>query len=217
MSIARRVFVGSIVLLAACSSTPASHGASAAGSRPFSINGYYVEACSCLPPCSCELTGPDMTCKGVGAYSFDSGSFDGQDFSGTRVAYSLYIGDSVHLYIDAPNAQKRATAELFAKAALKGFGPVKGVSDAKIELSGHDGTYTVKVDGGKIMTCTTEPVMGGDMKTPVVHSNGHDVLNPTMYQGLCDGCTYSDGDMKITLEKGRNAYFNQHMQASGKL
>jgi hypothetical protein len=57
------------------------------------------------------------------------------------------------------------------------------VHDAKIDINGKDGAYTVKVDGGKIMTCTTEPVLGGDNKTPITHTNTKDALNPTMYQG----------------------------------
>ena len=61
MNIVRRSLVGAVVLLAACAMPSASHGNSAVGSRPFSVNGYYVEACSCMPPCSCEFTGPDMT------------------------------------------------------------------------------------------------------------------------------------------------------------
>ncbi len=219
--------LAALVLLAGCStetfapsdtdSMAAQPAKAAAPTKDFSIEGYYVEACSCMPPCPCEMTGASMGCKGVGAYQFDKGTYGGEDFSGTRVAYSLYIGESVHLYVDAPDASKRAAAEKFMRVALAGFGPIKGVHEAKVELTGKDGTYTLKVNGGKTMTCTTEPVLGGDHKTPIVHQNTQDALNPTMYQGLCDSCTYTDGDMKVTLEKGRNSYFNQHMKASGKL
>jgi hypothetical protein len=230
-------FVVSSVLLAAsvwcgaCASTgqdskttaaPPAHAAqpmaaAQADAKDFQIAGHYAEACSCRPPCPCELTGPIMTCKGIGAYQFDQGSYGGQDFSGTRLAYSLYIGEEVQLYIDAPDAHKRAALEAFARAALAPFGPIKGVHDAKVELSGKDGAYTIKVDGGRIMTCTTEPMLGGDHKTPVSHHNTHDLLNPIMYQAVCTSCTYADGAMKIELQKGSNSYFNAHMQASGKV
>jgi hypothetical protein len=185
--------------------------------KEFNIDGYYVEACSCRPPCPCELTGPNMSCEGVGAYHFDKGTYGGEDFSGTSFAYSLYIGKEVHIYLDAPDPKKHAALEKFAKAQLAGFGPCKGVHDAKIDINGKDGAYTVKVDGGKIMTCTTEPVLGGDNKTPITHTNTKDALNPTMYQGTVTTCTYKDGDMSITLDKGRNSYFNQHMKSSGKV
>ncbi len=185
--------------------------------KPFAIDGYYAEACSCGTPCPCELTGPIMSCKGVGAYVFTQGSYGGEDFSGTRLAYSLYIGQQVRLYIDAPDAAKRAAAERFARVALAAFGPIQSAREAKVELTGKDGAYTIRVDGGKVMQCTTEPMLGGDRKTPIVHSNTFDALNPVMYQAQCTGCSYSDGEMKIELEKGRNSYFNAHMHASGKL
>src|SRR5262249_41757685 len=107
---------------------------------------------------ACELTGPDMSCEGVGGYQFDKGQFAGEDFSGTRAAYSLFIGKSVRIYIDAPDAARRAAAEKFLRAALAGFGPIAAVRDAKIEISGKDGTYSLKVDGGKVLACSTEPV-----------------------------------------------------------
>jgi hypothetical protein len=185
--------------------------------KDFSIEGFYSEACSCSAPCPCELTGPKMSCKGVGAYQFDKGKYGSDDFSGCRLAYSLYIGKQVQLYIDAPDATKAAAMEKFARVALAAFGPITGVHQSKVELSGKDGAYTIKVDGGKVMNCTSEPMLGGDKKTPVVHSNTFDALNPVMYQAQCLSCTYVDGEMKITLEKGNNSYFNAHMKASGKL
>lgn len=185
--------------------------------QEFSIAGFYSEACSCSMPCPCELTGPIMSCKGIGAYQFDEGRYGSDDFSGCRMAYSLYIGRSVQLYIDAPTDAKRAATERFARVALAGFGPVTAVHAAKVEIAGRDGAYHIQVDGGRIMDCTNEPFMGGDRKTPIVHSNTFDAMNPVMYQAQCLGCTYSDGDMKITLDKGSNSYFNAHMKADGKL
>jgi hypothetical protein len=184
--------------------------------KDFSIEGNYVEACSCRAPCPCELVGPNMSCEGVGAYQIDKGTYGGEDISGVRFAYSLYIAKEVHIYLDAP-ADKKAAGEKFARAQLAAFGPCKGVHDAKVEITGKDGAYTAKVDGGKIMTLVTEPMLGGDKKTPVVHSNTMDALNPTMYQAAVVSCTYADGEKKITLEKGRNSYFNQKMKSSGKL
>ena len=215
----------SLVLCAACASNapvaekahavPAS--AQKAEPKDFSIEGFYSEACSCSAPCPCELTGPIMSCKGVGAYQFDKGRYGSDDFSGCRMAYSLYIGKSVQLYIDAPDETKRAAMEKFGRVALAAFGPITAVHASKVELSGKDGAYTIKVDGGKIMNCTSEPMFGGDKKTPVVHSNTFDALNPVMYQAQCISCTYADGDMKVTLDKGNNSFFNAHMKASGKL
>lgn len=220
----RIISIGTAALLAgaaglgtAAQPALASERAQAKETKEFAVEGYYVEACSCAAPCPCELVGPNMMCEGVGAYSFEKGSYGGEDFSGVRMAYSLKIGKEVHIYLDAPDAAKKAAAEKFSRAALAGFGPCKGVHDAKIEFTGKDGAYTVKLGGGKLMTLVTEPVLGGDKKTPVVHMNTQDTVNPVMYQGSCVSCTFADGDVKITLEKGRNSYFNQHMKSSGKI
>jgi hypothetical protein len=191
--------------------------AAKADAKDFKVDGAYVEACSCGAPCPCELVGPEMSCQGVGAYQFDHASYGGEDFSGTKMAYSLHIAKEVRIYLDQPDAKKRAAAEKFCRAMLAGFGPCKGVKDAKIDFGGHDGAYTVKVDGGKTMSLTTEPLLGGDKKTPVVHMNTQDAVNPTMYQGSCVACSYHDGDMKVDLEKGRNSYFNAHMKSEGKI
>lgn len=186
--------------------------------KEFSVaDGYYVEACSCHPPCPCEMLGPSMSCKGVGAYNLTSAKYGGEDISGLKFAYALYIGQTVIVYLDAKDATLRAAGEKFVRAALAPFGPIKEVKDAKVEIMGKDGAYKVSVDGGKIMKFETEPTLGGDKKTPVMHGNTMDALNPTMYQGTCVSCTCKDGDINITLDKGRNAYFNAHMKSSGKI
>jgi len=43
------------------------------------------------------------------------------------------------------------------------------------------------------------------------------VLSPTLYQGRCVSCTYADGEHKITIEKGRDSFFNQRIKSSGKV
>jgi hypothetical protein len=214
---AAALVVGAFDWYAAASPARAGERALRKDAKEFAIEGNYVEACSCRPPCPCELIGPDMRCEGLGAYQIDKGTYGGEDISGTRFAYSLYIGKEVHIYLDAPDAAKHAAVEKFARAQLAGFGPCKGVHDAKVEIAGKDGNHTVTVDGGKIMTFVTEPILGGDKKTPIVHMNTKDALNPTMYQAGVVSATYADGEKKITLEKGRNSYFNQKMKSSGKI
>jgi len=185
--------------------------------KDFHIEGRYAEACSCGAPCPCELVGPDMTCQGVGAYQIDKGSYDGKDFSGTRFAYALYIGKDLRLYFDAPTPEKRAAVEAFARAALADFGPIQGVSNAKIEMRNQGGAYSVVVGDGTLMNFGTEAVLGGDQKTPIAHHNTYSKLNPVMYQGRCTHCTVKDGDMGFSVPAGRNAYFNDHVKASGKI
>jgi hypothetical protein len=180
----------------------------------FTVRGVYVESCTCRSTCAGEITGEATGCDVVGAARIDEGSYNGADLAGTRVAFAVDHGDQVHLYLDAPQP-KRTALESFARAAFAALGTVKSVADFPIDLSGKDGAYSVKIDGGKVLTLSTEPVLGGDHKTPVAINNTLNALNPTLYQGHSLGARYTDRDRTITIEKGRNAFFNAHMDATG--
>ncbi len=158
-----------------------------------------------------------MGCKGVGAHQIGSGKYAGDDLASVKIAHAKVVGEWVNLYIDAKDEKQRAAAEKFGRAAFAGFGPIKEVKAAKIEVSGADGTYTVTVDGGKIMKFETEPVLGGDGKTPVGYTNIKNAVNPTVYQGRVVSATYTDGDKQVTVEKGRNSHFNPTLKSSGKI
>jgi hypothetical protein len=190
--------------------------APATAKADFSVEGMFVDCCSCSPPCPCEMTEVAMGCKGVGVHQISSGKYAGDDLVGVKIAHAKVVGEWVNLYIDAKDEQ-RAAAEKFGRAAFAGFGPIKEVRAAKIEVSGADGKYTVTVDGGKIMKLETEPLLGGDGKTPIGYTNIKNAVNPTVYQGTCVSATYSDGDKKVTVEKGRNAHFNPKLKSSGKI
>jgi hypothetical protein len=181
----------------------------------------YAEACSCEAPCACELLGPDMTCKGVGAFELKSAKYDGKDISGTKMAYALGVGKWVHVYIDQKDAKKHEAAEAFARAAISGFGPVKFVKDADISIEEKSDKYTVSVNAGKTMKFETEPVMGGDEKTPLTYSNVKDPIHPVMMQGKSTSVSYagsdSDGDRGFKIDKGKNAYFNNHIKSNGSI
>src|SRR5690349_16622823 len=94
--------------------------ASGTGARKhhFSVNGAYLEGCSCGAPCKCELTGIEMGCQGVGAFTFTGGSYDGRSLAGVRTAYATKPGEWVMIYVDAPNTAKRATGEQFMRNML---------------------------------------------------------------------------------------------------
>src|SRR5262249_12435495 len=92
--------------------------AGAQDKHPFVVSGTFVEACSCSPPCACELVDLVRGCEGVGAVSIVSGSYGGSDLSGARIAYATAPGDWVRLYVDAKNPRQREAAEKFARAAF---------------------------------------------------------------------------------------------------
>ena len=191
--------------------------AAAAPKADFSVEGMFVDVCSCMPPCPCEVTEVAMGCRGVGAHQISSGKYVGDDLSGAKIAHAKVVGEWVNLYIDAKDEKQRAAAEKFGRAVFAAFGPIKEVKAAKIEVSGADGKHTVTVDGGKIIKFETQPVLGGDGKTPIGITNIKNSVNPTVYQGTCVSATYSDGNQKFTVEKGRNSHFNPKLKSSGKI
>ncbi|HHT9109953.1 MAG TPA: DUF1326 domain-containing protein [Candidatus Brocadiaceae bacterium] len=180
----------------------------------WSVKGTFVEGCSCNAPCPCELTGLEKGCYGVGAILLNGGSFMKTDLGGAKIAYALVPGSWVRIYVDAENDKQKDAATEFAKGIFSSFGKIESTSVVKIEFSGEHGNYTLKVDGGKILHLTTEPVLGGDNKTPVTHANTKNKLNPVFMQGRTVSGSLSDGERKFEL-KGGNSYFNDHMESKG--
>jgi hypothetical protein len=188
-----------------------------AGGSAFRVEGTYVEACTCMPPCGCEIVGLEKGCEGVGATEIKSGSFGGVSLSGCKTAYATVPGEWVRIYIDAKSPAQRKAAEGYSRGVLSAFGKIESVSDAKISFSGSNGKYTVMVDGGKVMKFSTEPVLGADKRTAVAITNVNDPINKTFYQGKAVMGEYHDGGTSFTIYKGNNSFFNDKMKASGKL
>jgi len=186
---------------------------------PYHVAGVYTETCACGVPCKCELTGEiPPTCQGVGAFRFTSGDYAGRDLAGVSLAYAVKPGEWVRVYIDAPDPAHRATAEQFARVAYRDWGKMEAVKDARIEIKGDHGAYTVAVDGGKIMSYVTAPILGGDGKTALTHGNTHSVFTDTFLQAQSAGKTvYHDDQRAFELDPGRNAYFNEKMSGHGSL
>ncbi len=190
-----------------------------ADKKPFQLTGLYIDSCSCSVPCKCDLTGEmPKGCQGMGAIKITSGSYDGHDLSGVTIAYVGHAGEWSRLYVDAPDEKHRAAAEEFGRAFAVDFAPVEAVKEAKIEITGSSGAYTVTMDGGKIMKLTTEAVMGGDGKTALSHGNSLVPISPTLLQGkAATASMYHDGDRQIDNPAGRNVYFNDKMDSHGEL
>jgi hypothetical protein len=201
------IFTAVIVLLF-------SAGTAAAGGGKWSVKGTYVEGCSCTGVCGCELTGLESGCQGVGAMVLDGGSWSGTDLTGAKIAYAMVPGEWVRLYVDAKDDAQREAATEFGKNAFKDFGKLDKVSTAKVNLTGTGGKYSMNVDDGNIMSLSTEPVLGGDNKTPITHTNVKNPLNSVFLQGKTIAAKYTDGDKTFEL-KGTNSYSNPHMKGSG--
>jgi len=188
----------------------------AAEPQAFDVKGMYVEGCSCSRPCTCELTGVEPMCLGVNAFALTSGRYQGVDLSGVKVAFATAPAKWVRLYVDVKDPKQRAAAIAFAEAYTGSFGKIEQVKDAKVQIVGKGGNYELNVDDGKIMSLKTEPVLGGDNKTPLVYSNIHDTLHPTVKQGKTVTGTYNDGTHKFQL-KDSNAFFNEDFSNRGRM
>jgi hypothetical protein len=158
----------------------------------------------------------DHGCQGVGAMVFTSGSYKGVDLSGAKMAYGVAPGHWVRIYTETKNATQQEALAAFLQAAFASFGKVEGVKSAKIELTGADGKYTLRVDGGKIMSLATEPVLGADSKTPFSYHNTLMPLSPTILQAKTIAGSYNDGTNSFRLANS-NSYFNPHAKGSGEL
>lgn len=180
----------------------------------YSVKGTFVEACSCDVPCPCELTGIEKGCQTVAALSLSDSSCSGVGLSGAKIAYATKPGEWVCIYVDAKDDKQKQAAIKFAKGVCGNYGKIEKTDSAKIEFSGKDGNYTVKVDGGKILQLTTEPILGGDNKTPITHTNTKSKLTSIFMQGRVVSAAFSDGERKFEL-KGSNSYFNTNMQCEG--
>ncbi|HUI07662.1 MAG TPA: DUF1326 domain-containing protein [Verrucomicrobiae bacterium] len=188
----------------------------AADKLPFHAKGMYVEGCSCSAPCTCQLTGIEPMCQGVNAIVLTGGQYKGVELAGAKIAFATAAGKWVRLYVDARDPKQHDAAVAFARAYAKDFGKIEDVEDAKVEVAGKDGRYTLTVNDGAIMSLTTEPVLGGDGKTPLVYSNIHDTLHPTIKQGKTVGGSYNDGGHAFQL-KDSNAYFQDAFNTKGNL
>lgn len=210
----RTLFIISLVIL--LFTTPMTSPVSAADTQPFNISGLYVEGCSCSAPCGCELIGLEHGCQGVGAVSLTSGKYKGMDISGAKIVYAGVPSSWIKLYIDVKDPAKENAVKSFAEAAFGPMGKVESVKNAKIDIAGKNGKYSLSVDDGKIMKFESEPVLGGDKKTPVAHTNTNNLLVKTFLQAKTISATYSDGDRNFTL-KDSNSYFNNKMKTAGKM
>lgn len=184
--------------------------------KKFNVHGTYVEGCSCKIPCACSLNGEMApSCQLMGAMIISSGDYGDVDLTGARLAFAA--GNKwVRLYVQSTDPSKAKAAEELGRALLSPYGKIESVSNAEIDLSGKDGTYTLSVNGGKTVLLKTQPVLGADQKTAVTYTNYPDPLLRTIMQAKTLSGSYSDDMHHFTLENS-NSFFNQDLSASGEI
>lgn len=209
------VSLGLAVMLFWLTALPSVYSAET-GKASFRATGLFLDSCSCSAPCGCELVGLAHGCQGVGALVLTSGKYNGTDLAGAKIAYATVPGKWVRLYVETKTPEQRTAVEAFGRAAFAGFGKIQSVRPASVVVTGSGGRYTLAVDGGKVMTMTMEPVLGGDKKRPVAIGNTQNRFASTFLQAKTVHTVFHDGGQKFTL-KGSNAYYQDNMKAKGDL
>ena len=182
----------------------------------YTIQACYIEACSCTGPCSHDLFGAANTCKKIGALQILSGAYQAGDLSGAQIVFAAVPGQGVKVYVDGRDRDQKALAAAFASELLKEYGEIKKVQEAKIEFFGKSGDFLITVNDGQILQLETEPVIGGDERTPISYGNTRNRISPALYQGRVRKGIYGDGDGAFRLE-GTNVFFNENVMSSGRL
>lgn len=184
---------------------------------PLKMRCIYVEACSCTVPCSCPMTGVVPGCQLVNVYCLTSANYLGVDLSDVKIAFAVQPRDWVRIYLDVPKTVQRSAAESLARSLCSSWGKVESVRVVQIEVRGGNGNYSVNLNDGKIAKFTTKPVLGGDGRTPITHSNTFKQFIPTLLQATVVSFQYQDDERSFTLKEGSNSYFNDMVKAHGEL
>ncbi|MBI5705677.1 MAG: DUF1326 domain-containing protein [Armatimonadetes bacterium] len=182
---------------------------------PFEVKGMFVEGCSCSAPCPCEIVGLEMGCQGVGGMALTGGSYNGVSLAGAKLAYATEPGNWVRLYVQAKNPSQRKAIEALGRAVYSGFGKIESVSEGAISVTNKGGNFTLTVNGGKIMTLKTTPILGHDKK-PVIINNMNDPIHPDNMLGKSTACSFSDGGRSFTLSD-RNVFWTDKLNTKGKI
>jgi len=180
------------------------------------MRGTFVDGCSYSAPCACDLIGQlSKGCQGFGALVLGKGSsYRGVDLSSAKIVYAEILCEWVRIYIDAKNEKQKSAALEFTKEYYKNDGKLEASTSARIDLDRKNRFYTIKVNCGEIMSFTTEPILGGDKKTPIVYNNTPNMLYPTNMQGRTNSGMFRDGDRTFQM-KNSNAFFNAYLRSEG--
>lgn len=158
------------------------------------MSGTYVELCNCDPGCGCNFKGhpnsPEGNCEALVAHAIDSGSFDGLDLAGAKVAWALWWPGAIHegnglghAYVDCEREEQfdalrriwrgdegYSYFEIFNST----FSEPATVDRSAVELSvdGKRSRIAVEGVGEAAMTPLRNPVTGEENNVRIVKDEG---------------------------------------------
>jgi hypothetical protein len=158
------------------------------------IVGTYLETCNCDPGCGCNFRGfpssPEGNCEAFVAHAIESGSYDGLDLSGAKVAWALWWpgpihdkGGRGHAYVDCgTDEQFDALARMWRGEEGYGFFEIfnstfdepSAVDRAAVslEVDGTRSRFSVDGVGESVLTPLTNPVTGAENTARIVKDTG---------------------------------------------
>jgi hypothetical protein len=85
-------------------------------------------------------------------------------------------------------------------------------------LAAAESQSYLKLDAGSAMEFVIAPLIGGDGKTPLVHTNTHSMITGTFLQGNSAApAVCHDGTRSFGIPAGPNGYFNDRVDNRGSL
>lgn len=184
---------------------------------PTVLNGIFVEGCSCKASCAFETTGASTGCQSFGVYRILKGHFGHRDVSGLSLAWVAASSDRLFVYVDARSTSQFKTGESLARVIFaEGFGKLQAVKRAPISLAGEKGRYRLAIDGGKVFEMKTEPVFGGDGRTPVKIDNVMGDPYDALYQGKTVSAAFNGEGASFRLTN-TSAFFQPALRVSKKI
>lgn|SRR5262249_25389311 len=181
----------------------------------YRVSGTYFGGCACRVPCPCAFSGSFKEgCNNIEVVVLTSGNYKGADLSGVKLVEAGLAGKWTRFYIDAPDAGHEA-ATAFARSLFAPFGKNEGITRARIDFSGREGSYKLAIGSGKIVEMATEPVVGADQKKPIKLTNVYAAFGPTVAQARTLKGMFQDGEHSFMLENS-NCVFIDPLNTSGR-
>jgi hypothetical protein len=200
----------------------------------WSLNGSYMEFCSCDPGCGCNFRGiptsAEGNCEALLGMRIEQGSYGGIDLAGTRTAWALWWPGAIHdkggrghVFVDCGTDQQfEALSTIYRGEAGYAFFEIfnstfvepTAVERATVELTVDGKSSVVRVDSRAegVMEPLRSPVSGEENDVRIVKAGGFIWKDGEIAQG--ERLKVALPEMGFELS-GRHAVFSTFAWAAG--
>jgi hypothetical protein len=203
-----------------CATTASAPPPMAKAKASYVLKGDQVEGCECLSVCPCVFA-HDVTfndCRGIMAWNIREGHYGGIGLAGINFALVLTKSGKnvpktmgkwegvIYVSSNANPDQRAAVVDILSSNWGKAFSKV----DVKVEPIDFVATGDKReVHIGKLASLKTEPLKGGDGRTPTIEHASFSLI-PVLHCATTTENTYDDGlGMKWDF-KERNSFYGPY-------